>query len=342
MLDFLSSLFAPDTGKSGGVDKALIERATERAVEGTDPRLRALGNYRKQLREPVELAVRHVMALIDGLPEAVPLSRQGYSTDPRLRAFFASNDHLQEVLGGSSTISNYLQGLSGPPPHEIFGLLTLEWKERNILGMEQQGGRVRRDVAQVSVSFFNHRFACPADNAAETRLEIKKRAFDYLLKLALEKILGIRGKRQELQREQRLLDKKLEAMKAGDWGLETMFSNGDKPAPDLAGLAAKIDAVESELLELGGDSGGLERNLKQLAEVLAQPAHWIYRDEVRMGLNAMGIKTDASSGGPVNELQLIGLFSASGERRIVLPVRLLRSELPERPDFFKQASRYLG
>jgi hypothetical protein len=342
MLSFLSSLFASDTSKSGGVDKALIERATERAVEGTDPRLRALGNYRKQLRKPVELAVRYVMEFVDGLPEAVPLSRKGYSTDPRLHAFFASNDHLQEVLGGSRTISDYLQGLSGLPPHEIFGLLTLEWKERNTLGMEQQGDRVRRDVRQVTVNFFNHRFACPGDNEAETSLELKKRAFDYLLKLALEKILAERGKHQELKREQQLLDKKLKAMKAGDWGLETMFSHGDEPTPDPGGLAAKIDAVESELLELGDAGGGLERSLEQLAEVLAQPAHWLYRDEVRMRLNHMGIKTDASSDGPANDLQLIGLFSASGERRIVLPVRLLRSDLPERPDFFKQASRYLG
>ena len=342
MLSFLSSLFAPDTSKSGGVDKALIERATERAVDGTDPRLRALGNYRKQLREPVELAVRHVIELIDGLPEAVPLSRKRYSTDPCLRAFFASNDHLQEVLGGFRTISDYLKGLPGLPPHEIFGLLTLEWKERNILGIEQQGDRVRRDVQQVSVNFFNHRFACPSDNEAETSLELKKRAFDYLLKMALEKISATRGKHQELKREQQLLDKKLAAMKAGGWGLETMLSPDEEHAPDMGALAAKIDAVESELLALGTASGGLERNLDLLAEVLAQPAHWLYRDEVRMHLNAMGIKSDASSGGPVNDLQLIGLFSASGERRIVLPVRLLRSELPERPDFFKQASRYLG
>jgi hypothetical protein len=45
---------------------------------------------------------------------------------------------------------------------------------------------------------------------------------------------------------------------------------------------------------------------------------------------------------PANDLQLIGLFSANGDRRIVLAVRLLSSDLPERPDFFKQASRYLG
>jgi hypothetical protein len=342
MLTFLSSLFTPDTSKSGGLDKALIDKATERAVEGTDPRLRSLGNYRKQLREPVELAVRHVMELIDGLPEAVPLSRQAYSSDPRLRAFFASNNHLQEVLGGFRSISDYLKGLSGLPPHEIFGLLALEWKERNTLGMEQQGGRVRRDVSQVTVNFFNHRFACPTGNVDETRLELKKRAFDYLLKLALEKILTTRGKRQELQREQQLLDRKLKAMKAGDWGLETMFTSGDETAPDPASLEIKIDAVESELLELGAASGELERNLEQLAEVLAQPAHWLSRDDVNMRLNHMGVKTDKSSDGPATDLQLIGLFSASGERRIVLPVRLLRSELPERPDFFKQASRYLG
>ncbi len=342
MLNFMSSLFSPDRSKSGGLDKALIERATERAVDGTDPRLRALGNYRKQLREPVELAVRCVIELVDGLPEAVPLGRKSYSTDPRLRAFFASKDHLQEVLTGFRTISDYLQGHSGLPPDEIFGLLSLEWKERNILGMQQQGDRVRRDVRQVSVNFFNHRFVCPSGNEAETSLELKKRAFDYLLKMALEKISARRGKHQELKREQKLLDKKLAAMKNGGWGLESMLSAGEEPAPDMGALAAKIDAVEGELLALGNASGGLERNLEVLAEVLAQPAHWVYRDEVRMRLNAMGVRTDASSDEPANDLQLLGVFSASGERRIVLPVRLLRSELPERPDFFKQASRYLG
>ena len=49
MLSSLSSLFSPDKSESGGVYKAPIELATKRAVDGTDPRLRALGNYRKQL-----------------------------------------------------------------------------------------------------------------------------------------------------------------------------------------------------------------------------------------------------------------------------------------------------
>jgi len=75
--------------------------------------------------------------------------------------------------------------------------------------------------------------------------------------------------------------------------------------------------------------------------VLAQPAHWLHRDDVCLRLNAMGVKTDVSSGEPANDLQLPMVFSASGESRIVLPVSVLCSELPDRPDFFKQASRYL-
>jgi hypothetical protein len=44
MLHFLSSLFKPSDDETGALDKALIEAATERAIDGTDPRMRALGN----------------------------------------------------------------------------------------------------------------------------------------------------------------------------------------------------------------------------------------------------------------------------------------------------------
>ena len=40
MLHFLSSLFKSSGDASGAPDKALIEAATERAIDGTDPRLR--------------------------------------------------------------------------------------------------------------------------------------------------------------------------------------------------------------------------------------------------------------------------------------------------------------
>jgi hypothetical protein len=98
MLHFLSSLFKP-TGDGAGVpDKALIEAATERAIDGTDPCLRALGNYRNRLREPVECTVQHIIALADELPPAVEISRRGYGTDSRLRAFFVKNCEVEAAI----------------------------------------------------------------------------------------------------------------------------------------------------------------------------------------------------------------------------------------------------
>jgi hypothetical protein len=342
MLHFLSSLFKASGDASGAPDRALIEAATERAIDGTDPRLRALGNCRKRLREPVTAAARHVIALVDGQQAPVEISRRSFGTDPRLRAFFVSADHLQEILGGIRTVRDFLNGVSGPLPDAIYGLLTMEWKERTVLGAEQRGEIQRREVRQVAVSFFNHRFAGPAASDAESRWELKKRAYDYLLEVALETIVATRSKRRELQREQKLLNRKLATMKAGSWGLEGTFAHDEAQPADPAALEAQIDAVQKELLEIGGDTENLTRSLDQLAGILADPAHWIARRELSMRLNYMGIRVEDTAGEASNLLKLFELYSANGARRIALPGYIPRAELPERPDFFKQAQRYLG
>ena len=86
MRHLLSSLFAPVERSDERIDATLLERTIERAVDASDPRLRALPGYRKRLRTPVEAALRHTIALVERLPEPVEISRQAYRVDPRLRA----------------------------------------------------------------------------------------------------------------------------------------------------------------------------------------------------------------------------------------------------------------
>lgn len=341
MLHFLSSLFQSPSEGTDALDKALIEAAIERAIDGTDPRLRALGNYRKRLREPVECAVRHIIALVDDLPPASEISRRGYSTDPRLRAFFVSAEHLQEVLGGFKTVADYLQGIAAPLPETIFGLLTLTWKEHTVFDTEQRGEILRRDVARQAVRFLDHRFVSPAASEADARWEMKKRGYDYLLKVALEHMLATRARRRDLTRERQLLNRKLTAMKAGDWGLEGMFAQDEVETKNPAELEGQIAAVERELLEIGSDSKSLQRGLEELAQVLEQPERWLSRRMLSLRLNYKGIRVEENSGEASTRLDLIELYSASGVERILLPCCIPRSELPERPDFFKAAQRYL-
>jgi hypothetical protein len=341
MLHFLSLLFKSSTGESGTLDKALIEAATERAIDATDPRLRALGNYRKRLRKPVEQAAHHIIGLVDSQPTAVEISRRSFGTDPRLRAFFVSAEHLQEVMGGIKSVRDYLQGVTGPLPDAVFGLLSMDWKERTVLGMEQHGDIMRRDVKQVAVSFFDHRFGGVAGCEADFRWELKKRGYDYLLEIALKTIISTRSKRRDLKREQQLLNRKLEAMKSGNWGLEGLFARDEAEPDDPAALESQIDTVEKELLEVGSDTESLQRSLDELAGVLGQPEHWLSRRELSMRLNYMGIKVEENPGEASNLIDLIELYSASGARRIVLPGYIPRTDLPERPDFFKAAQHYL-
>ena len=79
MLSSLSSLFSPDKSESCGVNKALIELATERTVDGRDAGLRALGSYRKQLLDQKLTTMKNGGWGLESMlsPDAEPASDMG-------------------------------------------------------------------------------------------------------------------------------------------------------------------------------------------------------------------------------------------------------------------------
>jgi len=339
MLRFLSSLFTTPAERSGGLDEALLEKATERAVDGTDRRLHALGDYRARLRGPVELAVNHVISLVNALPPPIEISPRAFGEDNGLRPFFVSTEHLREVLGKFSNVRDFLTDLASPPPEEIFGLLTMVREERNVFGMELDGDSLRRDVMQVAVNFSNHRYIGPTGNEVDTRRELMKRAFDFLIEKALERITGERGKRRDLDRQRHLLRQKLDVMQTGQWGLGAMLNDSEGPGPNLAALEAEIETIEVELGHGHADSLGLEESLALVADTLSRPADWLAAHKISLRLDYRGIKLPDSSAMP--EIGLAELFSSTGERRTVVLGRIARTDIPEPPDFWKSAKRYL-
>lgn len=341
MLHFLSSLFTPSDSRAGALDPALIDAAIERAVAGTDRRLRALGNYRKKLRGPVEQAAAHVIALVDRLPPAAEISRQAFGENPAVRAFFSSSEHLQEVLGKFHGVRDYLKACSGPLPDDVFGLLLLGVEERRVLGMELEGDTLHRDVLQVAVSFSQHRYVCPAGTEADSRRELKKRAFDFLLERALERLVGEKERRGELERQRQLLRRKLDAMRAGNWGLALREPDGETPAADIAALEAEIAASDAELGRSSTSALGLEESLAHVAAVLNRPADWLAAREISLRLDYRGIRV-AESSPAARELRLTELYSGTGVRRIALLAKVPRREIPAGTDFLQKASRFLG
>lgn len=341
MLRFLSSLFTKTAERAGGPDETLIARAIERVVAGTDQRIRAIGAYRKRLRQPVEQAIIYVISLVDALPSPVEINPRLFGEDPRLRAFFVSANHMHEVFRGFKTIRNYLSDLAGPAPEKVFGLLSMVMEERNVLGVELVGDILRRDVKQVTVNFSNHRYLGPGSNESDTRRELKKRAFDYLIEKALERITVERNKRKELGRQQLLLKQKLRTMKAGNWGLDVMLTDHEQPYPDVAALESKIEAIDRELGQFNTDNLAIEESLACVIDTLSHPAACLASREFSLHLNAMGIKVQDLSAKPSKEIVLNEIFSGTGERRIILLGYIARTDIPESSDLWREGHRYL-
>ncbi len=342
MLRFLSSLFTSADKPSGAVDRSLVEAGVERVVDATDPRLRAFPGYRKRLSPAVERSVSHIQGLIDGLPEPVEISRRSFSDDPRLRAFFSSPGRMQEAIAQAPSVVEYLENRRGHFPDYIYGLLAPRMSERKVLGMELQGDRVRRDVLQEVVDFSNYRFFGAAGSEVEAREGIKRRAFDFLAGLALKRILHLREKRSELERQKRLLQSKLDTMQAGNWGLEPMLAGEEAEHPDYRTLEQRIGTVEADLMKLPCSKNGLEQRIECINAVLERPEDGINLRQIELHLDAMSVKVEDPATADDPPVRLTEFYSSSGEKRVALFGYFPRDELPPEKDFFKEAGRYLG
>src|SRR5512146_2030680 len=96
MLRFLQSIFGGV--EEGRYPESLVKAAIERAVDGTDPWLRAVSGYKKKLRPAVVRAIDHVVALVNALPPPIAVGLKSYDSDPRFKAFFMSTAEMRQIF----------------------------------------------------------------------------------------------------------------------------------------------------------------------------------------------------------------------------------------------------
>lgn len=341
MLSFISSLFEPSEQSSTDLDESLINLAIERAVDGTDVRLRAVRDYRKRLRKPVITAVEHVISRVDEIPPATDLSPEAYSDDPRLRAFFASPQRISEIAGNFPSLRELRRSSTKPLPATLYGLLSMERSERNVLGMGLVGDLVQRGVSQVVVNFSDHRFICPSETEDESRRAIMRHVYDYILAQILGRLANIREETSQLREQQRLLKRKLECMNTGQWGLESMFSAEQTESPDEAAMELEIEALDAKLEKLGGDSRSFDATLELVADSLVSFSTSLSLHPLELHLDYRGVKTDDPAAKGFTTVALNEVRALPDKRRIILMCRLPRTALPAKKDFLREAERLL-
>jgi hypothetical protein len=329
MFKLFSSIFDTSEHATDAYPDWLIDKAIERAVDGLDSRLRLVSSYKKKLRASVMTAVDHVVKLVDDLPAPIDASRSQFGADPHITSLFASANELQQFFSNDKEVWHYLDNLSGPKPDSITGLLIMDRIEKQVFGMELDGNSVRRDVAQVTVSFSEHRLADPNTNEQETRRHLKRRAFDHLVTLALRDVTTRHRSRLELEQQWALLQRKLGTYKAAGWGLtdDTTDLRHDNEA-----LQQELNQVEAQLKALPAKTETLDASLDALIDVFDNAKDKLWSVPVSLFIDRMHIKRDAKSNN-TNELRFTEFHSANGAVKIGIMVSYPINELLPRKKF---------
>ncbi|MEE4379976.1 MAG: hypothetical protein V2J55_21010 [Candidatus Competibacteraceae bacterium] len=338
---FMQSLFVEPAASIGKYDEALIQAAIERVVDGTDPRLRAVGNYQRKLRDAVEYAVDYVDTLVDSLPSALDVDTRRFTADPRLRAFFVSADHVRETLGYSRSIRAHIQKHPQPRPAVVYATLGMERIEKTVLGMELQGEVIKRDVPRVAVNFSGHRIVFPSHSEKAARWELKKRAFDHLIETVLQRLVSIRARRQQLERQLTLYQKKAKTFQAGNPGLQALLNPSSQEPTDWAGLEQQMREIEAELISIRTDFKTIEHYLAEIAKGLQEAEQHLQVEHLSLNLDHMNYKATPGSKYPTNKLGLEEALLGNKRRLVIQLIRFPSDALPPPANLFETAGRYL-
>lgn len=322
MFHFFQSLFGSSDKANTLHPESLVTAAIERAVDGTDARVRVLPGYAKSLRSAVIHAMDHVIALVDALPAPVAATRTERDTNPTLAALFFSAARMGEILGSDNQLRDFYQTTHshqnpGQRPVTIacapvIALLATERHEKCGFGYALVDGKVLNDVQQTTVSFDGHRLLEVSTTEADTRRLLKRRAFDYLLSVALAHVSEQRDEREKLAQQRALLRAKLDILHKGG----SSFA-GDAKHADLAGMQTRLAEIESRLDALGPVHEVLQTHLGMIATVLAEAEKHLWLEHVSLRIDqhlVLHADTDTS----VPAIPFVDVCGSDGRRLTAL------------------------
>jgi len=192
--------------------------------------------------------------------------------------------------------------------------------DEGILGIKKNGEIVRRDVPQKAVFFEDFKVFAPAVDLAETRLKVQHRALVSLFSHAVEKITGLQLWKEELEKQQELLEFKVRHPEDTDVKTDPDHAEADdiqtqKSLKVLRDINRKLKEIKAEL-----DTP--EDRLKHLDEVLLNPEQYLRIERVDLKLSRLGIRLKPSSTEPANEFTVAEFELGKEPKQVLVWIRV--------------------
>lgn len=279
--------------KDSSEDSQRLRLAIERVIEGTDPRLKAIGNVRARLAPAVSHALEFTHRLVASLPPCIEMTPEVWAHDPILRAMFVRPTDLAATLSSNQELRSFLGSPQAQEMERIHCVVAATRVERTVLGAAMDGEMLRQDVAQKTVGFSDFRLLGFSKNKELLATRIEEIVLEGLVVAALRAIAENRQRNEQLGLYRQLLLARLRLLEQSGAGLNEVLVRDTHAGRDIDHLRRDLAANESELLSLKSD--GFDSVLKPITEALYKAEDVVKASRLKLRLNSMNIVVEFES-----------------------------------------------
>ncbi len=265
---------------------ARLDETVDRIAQSVSPKIKAVRDYRRRLREPVRQALEYFSRAAEALVGPVVMEPKRWRTDPLLNACFSSMEHMSGFLRDSDPLRRQAamsrQG-------DLFFLLTMDRREETIPGNVTDCDVPRRDVLQTVVTFSDHRAQAAAPTLEESRERMVRGALELLAARAKSHIMDNHRKIEELERAKATLKSEMKLLELEHHGLGEAFVDADMRRK-LAEGEQVMRELASNMAQLRSEFVDLSDYLEYAVGVFEEPREFVTFGTVAMMVNRQGVK----------------------------------------------------
>ena len=271
----------------GWTESSARSRETVARVLAMNPRLKYARHYEEKLTRAVTSAHEYVDKLVASLPSPHEANADAWSSDPLIRAMFATREDLADAFSRSETLQTYFDREADQAA--AYAVLGMSMIERHVLGVAMEGNSIRHDVPQTTLCFSDHRVSICSNSEASLRVEIGRRMIDQL---ALEGLASLSTMQRNLARQSReLIEERVALLEQQGTGMRAVIGASLLPAgsAEVERLQAQIDSNSATLAALRVPGRLADLEVKCVCDVMSSPSDHLFVASRRVRLDVMNV-----------------------------------------------------
>jgi len=305
-------------------DSQLID-ALARVAGRVDPMLRAASHFEQRLAAPLTHALGYCAGLVGALPGPIAVDRQAFAGDPLVHALFATANDIDQMLGRSQAVRDFLASPASWQDDHFYALLVARHQEKQQLGMKRRGDLIENDVPQRVLFFSDQTLIAPQCDLGELRQVLRGMALDSLLQTFQAHLDALRHERDGLRADASVERAHLTVLHATS-------------GREIEVCTRHLDELDDRLRQIA-ETLMPDPLLDALGDFLLKPEPALHLTPLCISVDRLGIVRDPADDASVQTLNFPELSSRDQRLHLATLVRIRRDEASEAVEVVRDQQR---